>query len=43
MNYTSTKDAVAMVRGTPKGMSSSTVVHCIAAVVSNEEGIHGYS
>jgi hypothetical protein len=28
-----------MVRGTPKAMASSTVVHCIAAVVSNEEGI----
>jgi hypothetical protein len=37
----STKDAAAVVRGTPKAMSSSTVVHCtsIAAVVSNEEGI----
>jgi hypothetical protein len=29
-----------MVRGTPKAMSSSTVVHCIAAVASNEEGIY---
>lgn len=28
-----------MVRGTPKAMANSTVVHCIAAVVSNEEGI----
>lgn len=39
MNCTSTKDAVAMVRGTPKAMASSTVIHCIAAIVSNEEGI----
>lgn len=29
-----------MVRGTPKAMSSSTLVPCIAAVVSNEEGIY---
>lgn len=39
MNCTSTKNAVAVVRGTPKAMASSTVVHCVAAIVSNEGGI----
>ena len=28
-----------MVRGTPKAMAICAVVHCIAAIVSNEEGI----
>jgi hypothetical protein len=39
VSHKPTQDAVAVVRGTPKAMASSTVVHSIAAVVSNGEGI----